>query len=82
MLKLLSILIIALYNILPTSLIQTALAEMEISADILGWLNWFIPFDIARTITLAWLSCILAYYVYMMAKKIIMDYIIGKLMGL
>lgn len=80
MLKLLSILIIALYSILPTSPIQAALSEMEMSADILGWLNWFIPFDNARTITLAWLSCILAYYVYMMVKKIIMEYIIGKLM--
>lgn len=82
MLKLLSILIIALYSILPTSPIQSALAGAEMSAEILGWLNWFIPFDVARNITLAWLSCILAYYVYMMVKKIIMDYIIGKLMGM
>lgn len=82
MLKLLSILIIALYSILPTSPIQTALADMEMGADILGWLNWFIPFDNARIITLAWLSCVLAYYVYIMVKKIIMDYIIRKLMGL
>lgn len=82
MLKLLSILIIALYSILPNSPIQTALSDMEMGADILGWLNWFIPFDIARNITLVWLSCILAYYVYVMVKKIIMDYIVGKLMGL
>lgn len=82
MLKLLSILLIALYAILPTSPIQKAFAEMEMSVDFLGWLNWFIPFDIARTITLAWLSCILAYYVYNMARKVIMDFIVRKLMGL
>lgn len=82
MLKLLSILIIALYSILPASPIQPVLSDMEMSADVLGWINWFIPFDNARLITLAWLSCIIAYYVYVMVKKIIMDYIINKLMGL
>lgn len=82
MLKLLSVLIIALYSILPTSPIQQALSDMVMGDDILGWLNWFIPFDTARNITLTWLSCIIAYYAYVMVKKIVMDHIIGKLMGL
>lgn len=83
MLKLLSLLILALYAILPTSPIQKALADMEtgMDANFLGMVNWFIPFDNARDITLVWLNCILAYYVYQMVKKIFMDYIIGKLLA-
>lgn len=66
MLKLLSLLILALYAILPTSPVQKALADMEtgMDANMLAYLNWFVPFDNARDITLVWLNCILAYYVY------------------
>ncbi len=83
MLKLLSLLILALYAILPTSPVQKALADMEtgMDANMLAYLNWFVPFDNARDITLVWLNCILAYYVYQMVKKIVMDYIIGKLLA-
>ncbi len=83
MLKLLSLLILALYAILPTSPVQKALADMEtgMDANMLAYLNWFVPFDNARDITLVWLNCILAYYVYQMVKKIVMDYIIGKLLS-
>ena len=83
MLKLLSLLILALYAILPTSPVQKALADMEtgMDANMLAYLNWFVPFDKARDITLVWLNCILAYYVYQMVKKIVMDYIIGKLLA-
>ena len=83
MLKLLSLLILALYAILPTSPVQKALADMEtgMDANMLAYLNWFVPFDNARDITLVWLNCILAYYVYQMVKKIVMDYLIGKLLA-
>ena len=83
MLKLLSLLILALYAILPTSPVQKALADMEtgMDANMLAYLHWFVPFDNARDITLVWLNCILAYYVYQMVKKIVMDYIIGKLLA-
>ena len=83
MLKLLSLLILALYAILPTSPVKKALADMEtgMDANMLAYLNWFVPFDNARDITLVWLNCILAYYVYQMVKKIVMDYIIGKLLA-
>ena len=83
MLKLLSLLILALYAILPTSPVQKALADMEtgMDANMLAYLNWFVPFDNARDITLVWLNFILAYYVYQMVKKIVMDYIIGKLLA-
>lgn len=81
LLALLSLLITALYAILPTSPIQKAMAELNVDADMLAYLNWFIPFDNARDITLIWLNCILAYYVFTLVKKVVMDYIIGKLIA-
>lgn len=80
-LKLISVLLIALYAILPSSPIQTALADFEMDGQFLGWLNWLVPFDIASKITTAWLACIVAYYAFVMIKKIVMDYIIGKLIA-
>lgn len=81
LLALLSLLITALYAILPTSPIQKAMAELNVEADTLAYVNWFIPFDNARDITLIWLNCILAYYAFTLVKKIVMDYIIGKLVA-
>lgn len=80
-LALLSLIITALYAILPTSPIQQAVSEMDMDVNMLAYLNWFIPFDNARAITLIWLNCILAYYVFTLVKKIVMDYIIGKLLS-
>lgn len=80
-LALLSLVITALYAILPTSPIQTAIAELDMETDMLAYLNWFVPFDNARDITLIWLNCILAYYAFTLVKKIVMDYIIGKLLS-
>lgn len=82
-LGIISLIITALYAILPSSPIQKAINEMGVSMDanMLAYINWFIPFDNARDITLIWLNCILAYYAFTLAKKIVMDYIIGKLIA-
>lgn len=80
-LKLLAALLIALYAILPSSPIQSALAEFNMDGQFLGWLNWFIPFDLASRITVTWLTCIVAYYAFVTIKKVVMDYIIGKLIA-
>lgn len=81
MLNLLSIFLMALYAILPTSPIQSALEEASIEGEILGWLNWMIPFDIASKVTLVWLGCILAYYLYQLVRKIIFEYIVDALLS-
>lgn len=81
MLKLISVLLIALYAILPTSPIQTAFADMQMDGQFLGWLNWFIPFDLASKITTTWLLCIVAYYAFTTVKKVVMNYIVDKLLS-
>lgn len=81
MLKLISVLLIALYAILPTSPIQAAFSEMQMDGQFLGWLNWFIPFDLASKITVTWLLCIVAYYAFTTVKKVVMNYIVDKLLS-
>lgn len=81
MLNLFSLVIMALYAILPTSPIQSALEDASIEGEVLGWLNWFIPFDIASTITLVWLGCIVAYYLYILVRKIVIEYIVDALLS-
>lgn len=52
-----------LLGFLPTSWF----AQTEVSAQIseyISYMNFFIPFDAAVTITTAWLACIAAYFAY------------------
>lgn len=81
MLNLLSLVIMALYAILPTSPIQNALEDASIEGELLGWLNWLIPFDIASKVTLVWLGCIIAYYLYELVRKIVIEYIVDALLS-
>lgn len=65
----------SIYNLLPDSFIQSAglisSEDMELIANYLNYLNWFIPFDIASKIMTGWLLCVLSYYVGGTVKKII-----------
>lgn len=82
MVKLIQTLVLYLYNTLPNSPFVEALNGIDTETfDFLPYLNWFIPFDIAVTITKAWLACIMGYYIFSLAKKIIFDLIIGKLIA-
>lgn len=81
MIKILAALFAALYSILPGSPVQAAFKGTGMDAELLAYLNWFVPFDAARDITFAWLNCILAYYVFTGARKLISDLVIGKLVS-
>lgn len=70
--------IVAIFNILPDSPFQTMVDGVLYKIDFLPTLNWFIPFDTCSTLMLAWLDCILVYYLFVMVKKIVMDFLIGQ----
>lgn len=71
-----------IYGLLPDSPFQTFFAgRLGPLEDILGWLNWFIPFDICFKITEIWVAGIAAYYLFMIIKKIVLDLVIGKLLA-
>lgn len=71
-----------IYNLLPDSPFQTFFADKTGPlSDILGWVNWFIPFDVCFRLTEVWVAGIAAYYLFLFVKKIVLDFIIGKLLG-
>jgi len=55
------------YQILPDSFIQGAgfadKYNVQLVANLLPALNWFVPFDLALYAMTVWLPCILLYYV-------------------
>lgn len=79
MINLLSILLTAIYTILPDSPFQSNVDGVLYKLDFLPYLNWFIPFDICLNITRAWLVCILVYYNFSFIKKFVFDLFLKKL---
>ena len=76
MIALLKMLMIAIFELLPTSPFQKMIDELQIDFDFLPYLNWFIPFDICSAMMLSWLDCVLVYYGFVLVKKVVMDYLI------
>lgn len=71
-----------IYDLLPDSPFQAFFTDrLEPLRDILGWINWFVPFDLCFKLTEIWVVCIAAYYLFMLIKKIVFDLIINKLLG-
>jgi hypothetical protein len=58
---------IALLKFLPDSPFKTICVFVD-EYDILGILNWIIPFDVFSQILNTWLACVTAYYVYCYTK--------------
>lgn len=53
-------------SIFPASPLQPLIADLRNSAvaDVLGYVNWFVPVGTMIGILTGWLACIAAYYVY------------------
>ncbi len=69
--KIIEVVIIAIYSILPDDPFVPILESIEVSGmEYLSFMNWFLPFDICADMMLAWLSCILAYYAFVLVKKL------------
>lgn len=71
----------SIYDLLPDSPFQIFFADkLGILNDMLGWLNWFIPFDMCFKITEIWVTAIAAYYLFNIVKKIVIDLVIAKIL--
>lgn len=71
----------AIFSLLPDSPFQTMCDSVIFDKDFLPFLNWYIPFDICATMTLSWLTCVLAYYAFVITKKIIYDFVLNKILA-
>lgn len=65
-----------LIGILPSAPFRVMLSQLADSSgmDVLGYVNYFIPFKFCATCMNAWLACVLAYYVYKYLRQAITDY--------
>lgn len=65
-----------LISILPSAPFRVMLSQLADSSgmDVLGYVNYFIPFKFCATCMNAWLTCVLAYYVYKYLRQAITDY--------
>ncbi len=70
-----------IFNLLPDSPFQSMVDGLVYKIDFLPQLNWFIPFDIMAVMTGTWVDCILIYYVFVLVKKIVMDYLVEKFLN-
>lgn len=71
MISLIKMIIIAVFNLLPNSPFQYMFDSLMLDWDFMQYLTWFLPFDICANMMLAWLDCMLVYYVFMLTKKIV-----------
>ena len=71
MISLIKMIIIAVFNLLPNSPFQKMFDSLMLDWDFMEYLTWFLPFDICANMMLAWLDCMLVYYVFMLTKKIV-----------
>lgn len=56
-----------IYSVLPLDPFKDFIVEffeVGLSADVLHWLNWFIPVGDFVKITAAWVGCVMLYYIY------------------
>ena len=65
-----------LISIRPSAPFRVMLSQLADSSgmDVLGYVNYFIPFKFCATCMNAWLACVLAYYVYKYLRQAITDY--------
>ena len=65
-----------LISLLPAAPFRAMLSDLAESSgmNVLGYVNYFIPFKFCATCMNAWLACVLAYYVYKYLKEVISQY--------
>lgn len=63
----------SLLSFLPSAPFVIMLGKID-NIDVLGYVNYFIPFDFCAVCINLWLVCVLSYYVYKYLKKAIDNY--------
>lgn len=80
MINILKIFIIKLFSMLPDSPFTTYFESVDWS--FYDYLNWFLPIDICSNMLLAWLVCMMVYYIWEATLKKLIDFVLEKLLPL
>lgn len=81
MINIIKAFVLGFFALLPDSPVQTYINDMQLDADLLRYVNWFVPFDLAFKMTVTWLGCIAAYYVFKVVKQIGWDLLVKNLIS-
>lgn len=69
MINLLKIILMKFFSMLPDSPFEQYYSQLDM--DFFDYLNWFLPLDICIDIFVAWIACIVVYYIFVVIKQII-----------
>lgn len=71
-----------LFSLLPASPVQAFFSGKGSGlAEILGWVNWFIPFDLCFKLTEAWAACVAAWYLFSAVGGSVLRRLFDRLLG-
>lgn len=71
MISLICRLLLKLGEKLPESPFGAMSTGVEVLSDIMGYINWFIPFKPCFAMMTAWCSCMAIYYVWKQGRAIV-----------
>jgi len=78
--NLIKILLLKIFGLFPDSTFPEYMDGMDTTFFV--YLNWFFPLDTILNMFLIWVNCILIVLVLMLAKKYLLDKLLGLLMSL
>ncbi|GEM_PF-2932419 len=78
--NLIKILLLKIFGLFPDSPFPEYMDGMDTTFFV--YLNWFFPLDTILNMFLIWVNCILIVLVLMLAKKYLLDKLLGLLMSL
>ena len=73
--------LLAICNVLPDSPFQQSIDSLNFDQSFLEYLNWFLPIDIAGNIFVGWIACIIAYIVFRLIYKIVVQLLLNKFLA-
>lgn len=78
--NLIKILLLKIFGLFPDSPFPEYMDGMDTTFFV--YLNWFFPLDTCLNMFLIWVNCVLIVLVLMLAKKYLLDKLLGLLMSL
>lgn len=70
--------LLTICNVLPDSPFSQSINSMNFDQSFLEYINWFLPIDIGGNIFVGWVACIIAYIVFRIIYKIVIQLLLKK----
>lgn len=73
MIEIIKMMVLKLFNMLP----DNPFSKYYLTIDMTDYqyINWILPLDICSAIMLGWLACIIVYYIFIIVRWFVMQFI-------